>query len=52
MTNKVVKKQVKGINIAVSPEAHKKMRDDAYKALPRRNLRQQINFINKLSVDL
>lgn len=46
------KRKIRGINIQVSPEAHKKMREEGYKANPRRNLRQQINFINKLSVEL
>lgn len=45
-------KQKRGIAIAVSPEAHEKMRNDGYKASPRRNLRQQINFINKLPINI
>lgn len=45
-------KQVKGINITVSPKAHKKMREDAYKAIPRRTLRQQVNIINNLPKNL
>lgn len=49
---KEVKKKIQGINVRVSPEAHKKMREEGYIATPRRNLRQQINFINKLKLDL
>lgn len=45
-------KQKKGIQIAISQEAHEKMRNAGYKADPRRNLRQQVNFINKLPLDL
>lgn len=50
--NKEVKKKIGGINVRVSPEAHRKMRDEGYKAQPRRNLRQQVNFINKLATNL
>lgn len=46
-----MKKQSKGINITVSAKAHKKMRNDGYKAVPRRNLRQQVNFINDLPIE-
>lgn len=42
----------KGITVMVSPEAHEKMRNEGYKAMPRRNLREQINFINNLNIDL
>lgn len=49
---KKVKKVPAGINIRVSQEAHKKMREEGYIATPRRNLRQQINFINKLPIEL
>lgn len=50
MTKKT--KKVIGISVTVSPAAHAKMREEAYKAAPRRNLRQQINFINNLKLDL
>lgn len=46
------KKQTKGINMTISEQAHAKIRDDAYKATPRRSLRQQVNFITKLDIDL
>lgn len=47
-----MKKQTKGITVTVSEKAHKKMREEGYKAKPRRNLRQQVNFINNLEVNL
>lgn len=51
MSNKKLYKK-KGMQIAVSAEAHEKMRTDGYKAKPRRNLRAQVNFINKLDITL
>ncbi len=42
----------KGINITVSKESHVKMKKDSRKDGARRNLRQQVNFINNLSIDL
>lgn len=50
--NKEVKKKIGGINVRVSLEAHKKMREEGYKAEPRRNLREQVNFINKLPTNI
>lgn len=50
MTNK--KKQTKGVNVTISPKAHQKMRSEGDKAIPRRNLRQQVNFINNIEIDL
>lgn len=47
-----MKKWQRGINITVSPKAHKKIKGDAKKAVPRRSLRQQVNFINNLAIDL
>lgn len=41
-----------GINITVSPAAHKKMKKEGRKGGARRNLRQYVNFINKLAIDL
>lgn len=49
MKNKVKKK---GINVTVSPEAHKKMFMDGFKSVPRKNLREQVNIINNLDKDL
>lgn len=46
------KKKSRGVNLTLSPEAHQKMLDDAYKAKPRRSLRQQGNIINNLQIDL
>lgn len=46
------KKLERAINVGVSPKAHEKMREDAYKAVPRRTLRQHLNIINKLPEDL
>lgn len=45
------KKLERAINVGASPAAHKKMREDAYKAKPRRTLRQHINIINNLNKD-
>lgn len=51
MTQK--KKRLKvGINITVSPQAHKKMQDIGYKASPRLSLREHVNIINKLPKEL
>ena len=46
------KKLEQAINVGVSPKAHQKMRDDAYKAIPRRTLRQHVNIINNLPENL
>lgn len=42
----------KGINITVSKKAHRKISDDARKAVPRRSIRQQVNIITNLPIDL
>ena len=46
------RKQIKGINITVSKQAHEKISLEAFKAKPRRSLRQQVNIINNLDKDL
>ena len=51
MKNKLKQKK-EGIQIAVSPEAHKKLRNAGYKANPRRNLREQVYFIINLPINL
>lgn len=50
----MIKKKPKerGIPISVSPKAHAKMRQEGYKANPRRNLREQINHLNNLPTTL
>ena len=45
-------KKDKGMQIRVSSKAHEKMRTEGYKAIPRRNLREQVNFINNLPLNL
>ena len=49
-----MKKKIKkkGVNVTLSPEAHKKMVSEAFKAKPRRTLREQGNIINNLPVNL
>ncbi len=49
--NKKPKKRLNpGVTISVSQRAHRKMRAQADKAMPRRTLRQQINFMNNLPI--
>lgn len=48
-TDKIKKK---GITVCISTEAHAKIRDEAYKANPRRNIREHINITNKLEKSL
>lgn len=43
-------KSKKPINIGASPEAHEKMRQEAFKV--KRTMRQQLNFINNLDINL
>lgn len=45
------KKIKKGVNVTVSPKAYKKISREAKNALPMRNLRQQVNFINNISLE-
>lgn len=47
---KIYKK--KGMQISISPEAHKKMRIDMYNVEPKRTFRQHINIINNLSINI
>lgn len=48
----MIKKKQRGINIEVSLEAHKKMRDAAYNSKPRLTLRSYVNIINKVPKEL
>lgn len=52
MKKKTVKRIKLGVNVTVSPQAHKKMRDDGLKSKPIQNLRQRVNIINNLDKDL
>lgn len=52
MAGKKKPKREKGINVLVSLKAHAKMQSDGNKAKPRRNLREQVNFINGLPITL
>lgn len=45
---KTEERKVRPLPIMVSPLAHEKMKQDAFKAQPRRTLREHINIINKL----
>lgn len=44
-------KRPKGINVTVSPKAHKVMSKKALDSKPRRNLREHINIINNLPAE-
>lgn len=44
-------KRKRGINATISIKAHQKMWRAAKKAVPRRSLREQVNFINNLPLE-
>lgn len=43
---------VKGVNVTVSPEAHKLMNEEVLKSKVIKSLRQYVNVINNLSGEL
>lgn len=45
------KKRVKGVNIAVSPKAHRKMSRRVLISNPKRDLRGEINVLNGLPAE-
>ena len=52
MKQNKTKPKEKGVQVSVSPKAHAKMRDEGYKAKPKRNLREQINHLNGLPTNV
>lgn len=48
----MTQKKKESINVTISKKAHRKMKKDGLKGGARRNLRQQVNFINNLPIDL
>lgn len=44
-------KKPRGVNVTVSPQAYEKVCIDAFNAKPRRSLREQVNFINQISLN-
>lgn len=45
------KKKEKGVNVTVSPKAHRKMWNEALKSKPPRDLREHVNVINNLPIE-
>lgn len=52
MIEKKKRKREKGINIAVSPQAHRKMARDIISSKPKVDLRGKINQLNGLAPEL